>query len=482
MKSKILKVSITLAAIAGISAGLIGLVNAITEPVIAANALKKVEQQKKVPFGNDVDIAETENDLSSYKLTYVKKSWDASQGGNKIGTLFQAEGTNQYGSVSLLIGVYTDGSLTDRSILENTESYKTTLEDNYISVYNQAAKENKKQALGQIKCGATFGATLINNRVTEAEDLASGKGSSVTAGLPQEALNLFGDQADNYSEDSLSAYKLTYVQNAYTANKGDSKVGRIYSSALKADNETIPVYLAIDKDNQYGNRCFGPDYTASSSAEGFVSGFNSAKDKKAYLDSLKGNGSSDDDITAGPTWPYDANKDDEDSSSSSAALDAAQTALQGFAKEARTISDGTATRDTRFACFDSGEVDAFTQISNATGTFIQKIDKATKGGKDVAYVYDLKGENDTQGGKKHREISFAVYIGGALGKIAVIENGQTPSYYGRIKSKFIDAFNTSSDRKAFLNQNRQEIVAGASSGADLLVNRRKEAILDAEAR
>ena len=54
MKSKILKVSITLAAIAGISAGLIGVVHAITAPVIANNAIKQLESQKKIPFGKDV--------------------------------------------------------------------------------------------------------------------------------------------------------------------------------------------------------------------------------------------------------------------------------------------------------------------------------------------------------------------------------------------------------------------------------------------
>ena len=65
---------------------------------------------------------------------------------------------------------------------------------------------------------------------------------------------------------------------------------------------------------------------------------------------------------------------------------------------------------------------------------------------------------------------------------AVIENGQTPSYYAPIKSKFIDAYNASSDRKAFLKQDRKSVVAGSSSGAQLLVDRRNEAIHDAEAR
>ena len=120
MKAKILKVSITLAAIAGISAGLIGVVHAITAPVIANNAIKQLESQKKIPFGKDVDISDKENDLSQFTLSYVKNSWDATKDGTKVGTLFKTSGTNQYGSVTLLIGVYNNGDLTQRSILENS--------------------------------------------------------------------------------------------------------------------------------------------------------------------------------------------------------------------------------------------------------------------------------------------------------------------------------------------------------------------------
>ncbi|MDD7036468.1 MAG: hypothetical protein PUI77_01030, partial [Mollicutes bacterium] len=168
MKSKILKVSITLAAIAGISAGLIGVVHAITAPVIANNAIKQLESQKKIPFGKDVDISDKENDLSQFTLSYVKNSWDATKDGTKVGTLFKTSGTNQYGSVTLLIGVYNNGDLTPRSILENSETYKSTLEDNYINLFNKA--DDKKAALNNVKCGATFGANLINSRISEAVD------------------------------------------------------------------------------------------------------------------------------------------------------------------------------------------------------------------------------------------------------------------------------------------------------------------------
>lgn len=482
MKSKILKVSITLAAIAGISAGLIGVVNAITAPVIAKNAQKQLDAQKKVPFGKDVDISETENDLSQFTLSYVKNSWDATKGGSKVGTLFKTSGSNQYGSVTLLIGVYSNGDLTQRSVLENSETYKSTLEDNYINIFNSA--EDKKSALKNVKCGATFGANLINSRISEARDVGSGKVVTVTSDVSEEGQTAFGkDVADHYKDIGLSAYKLSYVQKAYTASKGEEDVvGNLYFASLKAGDETIPVYLAISKDNKYVKMVFDGGYKASSSAETFVSEFNAAEDKVKYLDSLKGNGSgSSDEITAGPTWPSDANKSDEETSTGGS-LDEVQTALKGFATEARSISDGTAEQDSRFACFDSGEVDAFTQISNEKGSYIRKIDKATLAGKDVAYVYDLKGENSTGAGRKHREISFAVYLDGSLGKIAVIDNGQTPSYYTAIKKNFIDAYNASSDRKAFLDQNRESVVAGSSSGAKLLVDRRKEAIHDAEAR
>ncbi|MCI1735548.1 MAG: hypothetical protein LKM30_07450 [Bacilli bacterium] len=161
---KYVKVSLTLGIIASVSAGLIGLVNALTAPLIQANSLKAERTALLAIYGGTTDdYADVDISGLTAKPSYVQKVWTYSDG-NYVA---KAYGKNGYGTITLVVGISKDGSLGKMSLIDDTETYKNKLEPNYVDVYNTA--NNKDSALADVKCGATFGATLIKNMVSEAK-------------------------------------------------------------------------------------------------------------------------------------------------------------------------------------------------------------------------------------------------------------------------------------------------------------------------
>lgn len=162
---KILLCAGTLCLISGISATLIGVVNMFASNVISSNNEKKEKEALKevFPLENIGKGVEVNDDL------YIKKYWTVS--GENEGRAYKCEGKNGYGSISLLIGIYSDFSLGRLSITNLEQSYGQTLKDNYISIYGEASNGSEREtALENVNCGATYGATLIKNMVKQAQN------------------------------------------------------------------------------------------------------------------------------------------------------------------------------------------------------------------------------------------------------------------------------------------------------------------------
>ncbi len=155
------KVAAILGGITAVAALGIGAVNLLTAPIIAQNKKAKEEKSVKLVFAN-AEILET----VELKEKYLNKYWEVALPATEKtpdGRIYSCTGTNGYGTVSLLIGIYGDYSLGNMVILENTESYGSTLEEKYIEPYQSA--QDKEAALNQVKCGATFGAKMIKAMV-----------------------------------------------------------------------------------------------------------------------------------------------------------------------------------------------------------------------------------------------------------------------------------------------------------------------------
>ncbi|MFA6829592.1 MAG: hypothetical protein WCR67_02665 [Bacilli bacterium] len=165
---KYVKVSLTLGLIASISAVLIGVANAITAPVIKQNEVQSEASSLLAVYGGSSSDY-VSYDVSDLNLDYVTKGWTFSPTGDYV---FKAYGKNGYGDISLVVGIEKDGDLGKIVIITDTETYKNKLEPNYVDAYNSS--DDKSSALDDVKCGATYGAKLIQSMVTEAHEIALG--------------------------------------------------------------------------------------------------------------------------------------------------------------------------------------------------------------------------------------------------------------------------------------------------------------------
>ncbi len=180
-----LKTSAILMIIAGGAAVLVGATNALTAPVIEKNNIEKEKKMLSEVYGKEADsyiewsintdasTNKVEHDNGSYltsikdKLSYVTKVWTAKKEGQDVGYIARFYGKNGYGSVDMLVGVSLDGKLGKLCIITDSMSYKTKLENSYITPYNDS--NEKEKAVNDVKCGATFAAKIIQNGILEAQ-------------------------------------------------------------------------------------------------------------------------------------------------------------------------------------------------------------------------------------------------------------------------------------------------------------------------
>lgn len=200
-KKNLIKTSVTLMIIAGGASILVGATNALTAPIIDKNAVETERKQLAVVYGDSADSFiewkaysgdeqtkyKTENENGNYlssisgELKYVTKVWSArkTKSGNSdnvsdedplVGYVARVYGKNGYGALDLLVGIKEDGSLSKLCIIEDSMSYKSKVESNYIDPYNAANDgAGKESALENVKCGATFAATIVKNGLQEAK-------------------------------------------------------------------------------------------------------------------------------------------------------------------------------------------------------------------------------------------------------------------------------------------------------------------------
>ena len=148
--------------------GVLGLVIAggdmLTRDTIAKNKIQKEQNGLKKVFGENATYGEAKEIKNSPTL---QKYWTVEVENQEIGRVYATSNSNAYGTVSLLVGIGSDFSLGNIITLENTESYASTLEEKYLDVY--ASSSDKEAAVEQVKCGATFGATMCRDMIRAAQ-------------------------------------------------------------------------------------------------------------------------------------------------------------------------------------------------------------------------------------------------------------------------------------------------------------------------
>ena len=162
---KYILTGVTLGSIAAVAAGLIAVTNLITTKKIKQNELDKVNASIVAIYGNDSKIR-SEKDLTGYEYAvhyYVVENSHS----EFLGYAVKTSGSNMYGKISLIAG-FDNATHAFMSVymIVNEQTYASTLVDNYITPLNAGG------SLEDVKCGATYGATLVKDMVIDAKKAA----------------------------------------------------------------------------------------------------------------------------------------------------------------------------------------------------------------------------------------------------------------------------------------------------------------------
>ncbi len=165
--------AVTLGVIAAASAGLIGLTNLFTAKQIAKNEQKRIKAGIVEIFADDTEILE-EKAVSDKELKYTNYEYTLNKG-----VAFRTTGSNMYGKISMLVG-YGKGIIPGGSeisykfagiyLITNEQTYASTLVENYVTPLN-----NDDIKYDDVKCGATYGATLIKEMIEETNKIMEGR-------------------------------------------------------------------------------------------------------------------------------------------------------------------------------------------------------------------------------------------------------------------------------------------------------------------
>lgn len=167
-----LKVALVLTLITSICAVLIALLNMWTSPIIEKNAYDKKQNTLSVMFDN-ATFTEVEHneDFQEIEKKFIAKSKDDE---SELGYVYIVSGKNAYGMIRLMIAVK-DSKAIKVEVMDNTESFKK----NVNTFINDNVKENNLSSTDvdnlDVKCGATYGAKLVQSLVKVALDEGGSK-------------------------------------------------------------------------------------------------------------------------------------------------------------------------------------------------------------------------------------------------------------------------------------------------------------------
>ena len=157
--------AVTLGLIGAISAVVVSATNLATAKKIEENNKKKISDGIAEIFGQNSTILKEEAvEGEQYTNTVYYVNAD-----EKNQYAFQAEGSNMYGKISLIVGFNELNQFKGIYIITNEQTYASTLVENYVDPIEKAI--NKDEALEDVSCGATYGAKLIRDLVNDARSV-----------------------------------------------------------------------------------------------------------------------------------------------------------------------------------------------------------------------------------------------------------------------------------------------------------------------
>lgn len=174
---KMMNLAVKLGIICVVAAAVLALTNSVTAPVIAQQAMDKLSASLKVVYAEADEYADiTENNADLENITGV---FEALQGGQRVGLVFQAVGPGGYsGNVEMLVGIDNDGNIVGFQVLGHAETPGIGSKIEGDEFRNSIVGKSASQPLGlsgspgdgeilQIS-GATFSSTASLNGINAA--------------------------------------------------------------------------------------------------------------------------------------------------------------------------------------------------------------------------------------------------------------------------------------------------------------------------
>ena len=164
---KFITIGLILGGMSAVAAGILGGVNLLTKKTIEDNDKKAQNTALKKVFSDAASYSDDPKEVNSEEYNYVLEEYEAYREDESVlGYVYYTSGKNAYGSISLMVGIR-DDRIANYVVVTNTQSYATTLEENYIGKF-LADPSNVDFDSIDTHCGATYGATLVKNMCDQA--------------------------------------------------------------------------------------------------------------------------------------------------------------------------------------------------------------------------------------------------------------------------------------------------------------------------
>lgn len=422
---KILIVSGTLSLIAGGSALLIGLTNAVTAPVISKNESKKLQSSLGKVFEDVVEISkQTYSEINLDKeYQYIdSKKYEVKDGSKSVGFIYQTSGKNSHGEIKLLIGVEQKNNkfvlhkVVDLK-LEQTPDYRTALYGNYLTKINSGERDYQ-----DVRCGSTESATLIKKMIDEVTNDANG----IQGTDPK--IKVFSDYDPKYTKDNISMEKitlpdgLTYIKEIYEVRYNSGLLGYLYKV------EGQGTYTG-EEDNEEGSLsmyvgCIDGEIIKAEVIENTYSYATTFEEE--YLKNV--NNSNYTNVNCGATYTATLAKN-----MIKEILDHQKSIISGYIKA--LYSDKTLTFDPL----------TFTKTNNIKNIYITK-----ENGTEFSYVYKVNGSRTWENEEQEEDtiymtlcvsLSKDISNNTVVDKVLVIDNTSAGDYKSKFDSDYIAKIN-----------------------------------------
>ncbi len=181
------KISLVLGTIALVCALVLAALNLLTKPIIDKNSEdKQTETIQSIYPEYDASKSKTIYDVSkgdSGKASEILKVVEAKTASDELkGYVYTVKGTNQYGSIQLMVAISADNVVYQVEFLDNSQSFASTVAAWVKQTFNNKGAEKHEGgfvsdvAVGSelteselasvdVKCGATYGATTVKTLV-----------------------------------------------------------------------------------------------------------------------------------------------------------------------------------------------------------------------------------------------------------------------------------------------------------------------------